>query len=160
MDMQAGISAWYQVSELLQFDAGVALDHIREPKETFYVSNNQLSRKVSIYLSSHIRKEIIRFSPGAIYLTQSGNHELIFGSDVHFIISGFTLGGGLWYRWNRDIIPSVRMASGRFELTFCYDTNISVMHPASLYRGGMEMSLRITLDREKTDKYDCDEMKF
>lgn len=160
LDMNAGISAFYIVSEQIQIDGGIALDHIKEPKETFYVNTNQLSRRVSVYISSRIRKENLQFSPGAIYLRQAGTYELIFGSDVMYSISEYTIGGGLWYRWDRDIIPSLMIAKGKFELTFAYDTNIGIMHPASMYQGGMEISVRMTFGNKQQNKYDCDEVEF
>ncbi len=160
LDMYAGLSAFYSASDKLRFEGGIATDHLKEPKETFYTSKNQLGRKVSVFVSSRIINEQLQFTPGAIFLTQSKNSEILFGSDILYHISDFTIGGGLWYRWRSDIIPSLRIAKQRLEFTISYDTNIGIMHPASLYRGGMELSVRISLDKKKVNKYDCDEMEF
>ncbi|PLW98000.1 MAG: hypothetical protein C0593_06975 [Marinilabiliales bacterium] len=160
MDMMAGISALYRISNQISVEGGVALDHISEPKETFYVDRNQLGRKIFTYSNMRIAMEKIVYSPGVAFISQSGNREFLLGSDVTILISEVYIGAGLWYRWNSDIIPSMMIMMNNLELSFSYDANVGIMHPASKYRGGMEVSLIVSMNHKKRGKYDCEEVEF
>lgn len=159
-DMSAGISVHALLSESISLLAGVSLDHLTEPKETFYAGENRLGRKINLHGSIHISSGRTQYTPGVIYTNQSGSYELLMGSNFSTTAGGIELKYGIWYRWNRDLIPIIGIEANRYELTMAYDINVGTMHQATLYMGGIEISLAIHLSNHKTDKYDCEQMEF
>ena len=53
----------------------------------------------------------------------------------------YVLHGGLFMRWEDALIPVIKIDKSGFSFAFSYDVNISKLRPASLNRGGFEISL-------------------
>ncbi len=158
-DFNFGFNVSYALNGNVKLEAGTALHHINKPKSSFYDADNRIDRK----LLSHARVEIstrknlvINFA--AFYSVQDNTREIIFGGNLAYPVGNPVLIGGLWYRWNRDVIPAVGFEYSRYRFMISYDVNISALHPASNYQGGMELSL-IKVFRKRTGRYPCSEFK-
>jgi hypothetical protein len=53
----------------------------------------------------------------------------------------YVLHGGLFLRWQDALVPVIKIDYSGFSFAFSYDVNISKLKPASLGRGGFELSI-------------------
>jgi hypothetical protein len=53
----------------------------------------------------------------------------------------YVVHGGVFLRWNDALIPVIKIDRSGFSFAFSYDANISKLRPASMGRGGFELSL-------------------
>ncbi len=158
-DINFGVLISYLFNSDVKMEAGTALHHINKPKTSFYDADNRIDWK----LLTHARMEITldnksRFVPAVFYSVQASTQELVFGGNLYYGSSDFELIGGLWYRWARDVIPGVGINYRNYNFMLTYDVNISALHGASNYLGGIEISL-VKVFRKKTSRYPCSEFK-
>ena len=140
-------------------EAGAALHHINQPKISFYDADNRLNMKLIIHARAEIKvDDKLTVAPAAFYSVQANTTEVIFGGNLYYAMSDIRLIGGLWYRWSRDVIPAVGLEFRLYKFMLSYDVNVSALHPASNYQGGVELSL-IKVFRKKTSRYPCSEFK-
>lgn len=87
------------------------------------------------------------------YLRQAGNRQFMlgamYGNNVFrylvdqnsTIFDGSGLYGGLFYRWNDALVPTVKIDLLNFSFGFSYDVNVSQLQSASQNHGGFECTL-------------------
>ena len=128
---------------------GIAYHHFTKPKNSFF-------RDPSIELfpkwvaSAGFRFGVTEFS----YVTIQADHsiqndyqETIFGAMYGLKLGAeienpeYVVHGGLFLRWSDALIPVIKVDYSGFSFAFSYDVNISRLKPASLGRGGYEISL-------------------
>lgn len=158
-DFNFGLNVSYALNRNIKLEAGSALHHINKPKTSFYDADNRIDWK----LLSHARAEItlqnkMMVNLAAFYSIQANTTEMIVGGNINYPMLDMVLIGGLWYRWGRDVIPSVGMEFKLYRFMISYDVNVSALHPASNYQGGVELSL-IKVFRKKTRRYPCSEFE-
>ena len=158
-DINFGVNVFYAASDVLKLEAGGALHHINRPKTSFYNADN----RIDVKMIAHARAEITVddktvVAPAAFYALQANTRELIFGGNLLYRFYNLQLIGGLWYRWDRDVIPVVGLNYHLYKFTISYDVNVSALHPASNYQGGVELSL-IKVFRKKMSRYPCSEFR-
>jgi type IX secretion system PorP/SprF family membrane protein len=140
-----GVVCW-KINEKVNTNFGVAMHHINRPQLTFYDTENRLEQKLVAHAQIFVRMdETFEIHPAAFFVTQQGANELMAGTDMLFRHGELGLIAGLWYRLERDIIPCVGVTHNGLVIQFSYDVNISKLHLASNYRGGMEITLVKTL---------------
>ena len=159
LDFNFGVNISYAINRNTKVELGTSLHHINRPKTSFYDADNRIDLK----LISHARAEFavdsrMMIAPALFYSVQANTQELIFGSNIYYSMSDVDLIGGLWYRWGRDVIPVVGMEFRQYRFMLSYDVNVSSLHAASNYQGGVELSL-IKVFRKKTSRYPCSEFK-
>ena len=158
-DINFGVNISYAVNNNLKLEAGSALHHINRPKTSFYDADNRIDLKLIFHVRAELAvDEKLTVAPAAFYSVQANTQELIFGANLFYAMSDIRLFGGLWYRWNRDVIPAIGAEYHLYRFTVSYDVNVSSLHPASNYRGGVELSL-IKVFRKKLSRYPCSEFK-
>ncbi len=141
IDFNFGALISYSVSENFKLQIGSSLSHINKPKVSFYKSDNRLEHKIIIHGGLYYElNDELNITPGFFYSTQSNSNEIIFGTNLLYGKKEFKLNCGIWYRYSRDIIPLLGINYYQYNLSFSYDINISKLHPASNYSGGMEVS--------------------
>ena len=141
-----GLLQW-QISERLKAVLGGSFHHINKPSLTFYEAENKLENKLIIHgLVFGKLSENLMITPGFHYAAQQGINEMMLGANLHILKEGLGFFGGLWYRYERDVIPHAGLIFDGFLLEISYDVNVSKLHIASNYRGGFEISLCKTLD--------------
>jgi len=137
-----GVLISYSFSPKIIAKIGSSINHVNRPKVSFYDSDYRLDQKYIFH--GDVKVELNKFvsiSPGFMYSTQGENYEALFGSNISFGESDLKINCGLWYRFERDIIPVVGLIYDNYYLSLSYDVNISNLHRASNYRGGYEISL-------------------
>ncbi len=151
-----GIFCW-DINEKFHANAGAAMHHINQPKLTFYDAENRVGFKLVFHglLKAQIN-DLLQVNPGIFYSNQVGINEIIIGSNILFVKEDLKLITGLWYRVERDIIPHIGIIYHDFILEFSYDINVSKLHIASNYRGGLEISIIKTFSF-KQNRMKCNE---
>ena len=131
------------------FYFGTSVYHINRPKESFlgdgfYVLNPRVTvhaggyfpvaSNATIHLSAmHSRQA------NAINTVIGGAVALNVNDDMEENPTNVYLGA--WLRFNDAIIPYVGLEWNDFRLGASYDVNVSSLNPASMKRGGIELSL-------------------
>jgi len=158
-DFSFGVNGSYAVNNGLKLEAGGSLHHINKPKTSFYDADNRIDMKMIAHarMELELQRDLI-FAPAVFYSVQANTQEIIFGGNLLYRFSNLQLIGGLWYRWGRDVIPAIGFNYQLYKFTISYDINVSAMHPASNYQGGVELSL-VRVFRKKTNRYPCSEFK-
>ena len=158
-DFNFGLNISYAIKSGLKLEAGGSLHHINRPKTSFYNADNRIDMK----MIAHARVEFAfnrytTLAPAAFFAFQANTREIIFGSNLLYRFYNLNLIGGIWYRWGRDVIPVIGFDYHLYKFTISYDVNVSALHPASNYQGGVELSL-IKVFHKKTSRYPCSEFK-
>lgn len=134
------------------FYLGMAYHHFAKSKNTFFRDPTiQLNPKW--VASAGFRFGVTEFS----YITIQADHsvqksyrETIAGAMYGIKIGArvddpeYVLHGGAFLRWSDALIPVIKIDYSAFSFAFSYDVNISKLRPASLGRGGFELSLSYT----------------
>ncbi len=141
-DFNFGSLIFWEINANTFSNFGIALHHINQPNLSFYGNNNRLAPKLVFHAQLKSRlSDKIQIDPGVYYAMQQGVDELVFGSNVLFVKHQLMLLAGLWYRYERDIIPHIGLIYKDFLLEFSYDINVSKLHHATNYRGGFEIAI-------------------
>lgn len=131
------------------FYIGAAYHHFAKPSNTFFRDPSvQLNPKW--VASAGFRFGVTEFS----YVTIQADHSMqenyqetiagaMYGMKMGPQVNNpiYVLHGGLFLRWNDALIPVLKMDYSGFSFALSYDVNISKLKPASLGRGGFELSL-------------------
>jgi type IX secretion system PorP/SprF family membrane protein len=134
--------------------SGLSINHLLEPKESFFDRSNQKNRGVGLQaLAEKQLNERFALHPYLSYYWARGASEMLVGSAVSFPLNGFKkvdeLKPFLYLRTGIDrttdaLIIGSRATIGKFDLGLSYDINISDLELASNYQGGLELSLIFT----------------
>jgi len=142
-------------NERVAVDFGVAIFHLNQPKQKFYLNNvESLYSKMVIHGRSYIGIKHTSFAiiPSFMMFKQESQQEVIVGGLIRFSLSeeakytGFIkesavfLGGH--YRIGDAFIPSVYFEMSKFSIGFSYDLTLSQISTATGGAGGVEISLR------------------
>jgi type IX secretion system PorP/SprF family membrane protein len=145
-DFNFGGVVFWKINEKIKTNIGLAMHHINRPKLTFYDDENRLEQKIVAHAQVFVQvDEIFEIRPAVFFATQRGTNELLAGADLFISRGSVALIAGLWYRLERDIIPGVGIIHNGLAIQFSFDVNVSRLHLASNYRGGMEITLVKTL---------------
>ena len=155
-DVSYGIYWYYDNTDRFKAYAGYSMAHINKPNQSFYNGEN-----IPLFTRNTVHGGVIintggsiDFLPGFLYMQQGPHKQLSLGSFVRGAIGGYGsatgLYFGLWYRANDALIPIIRLDHKNQSIGFSYDINISDLVPASMKRGGPELSVAYILERNKT----------
>lgn len=128
---------------------GIAYHHFTKPKNSFF-RDPTIALNPKWVASAGFRFGVTEMSYVTIqgdYSRQENYQETIAGAMYGMKLGpdadnpAYTLHGGAFLRWNDALIPVVKIDYTGFSFAFSYDINISKLKPASLGRGGFEISL-------------------
>ena len=131
------------------FYLGIAYHHFTKPQNTFF-RDPAVQLNPKWVASGGLRFGVNEFSYIMFQLDHSVQlkyHETVGGAMYGMKIGPelekpkYVLHGGLFVRWQDALIPVIKMDYSGFSFAFSYDVNISKLRPASLNRGGFELSL-------------------
>ena len=160
MDLNVGILLSYKPDRTSVIFGGVSLNHINKPGETFYDGTDRLGWKWIAHGNANLQlNDQWYLKSGVEFILMNGLTELMFGGNLHYGKSDLRLCSGLWYRFNRDLIPMIGLDYQRYSLLFSYDINVSRLNKASNFQGGFEVSLQKTFSI-KSKGYRCDNFRF
>ena len=165
-DLSAGLAWMHQLdNEKHSYYLGASMSHINKPVITYNLAGteavgNQLYRKMIVHAGGHFTlKNKVSIQPTFLFMDQGPNREITVGSFISYNMktqntrsrndSNFSLQIGAWVRtyWETDvrgidaIILSAKANIEDTSFTFSYDMNISSLTPATVGRGGPELSI-------------------
>ncbi len=130
---------------------GGAIYNLTRPRWNFMQSDPPVNRPMRISASAGATfrvSEVCRIDASANYMQQGKASEAIVGvlttwqrRPGRFDDARFSLGGGVFYRYEDALIPMVRVRYNSLSLTAAYDINTSPLKAGTNLRGGYEMSL-------------------
>ncbi len=154
-DFSAGVlfTAFLGTSSLF---FGGSLSNINQPNESFYKITNNLKRKLAIHGGFDAQiSSFLYLKPQFMYTSDGKVDEIICGANcvTPFGDSRTSLYYGLWYRFSKDIIPTIGVELNRLRLLVSYDTSIASEDIASVHKGGIELSLTYYLNLSGRDSW-------
>ena len=137
----------------IYLSSGISFHHLSKPDfETQGLTPDELHYRYIWHGNGIIGlNEKVSVLPYLYYSKQGPINEIMFGSDVLYKFEqerglldekGMAIGGGLYYRWNDAIIPSLLIQYANYTFGFTYDINTSSLNNATNKNGGFELSLR------------------
>lgn len=140
-DIGCGGALTYFNNDNFKLNIGGGIAHINSPEYTFYGNNNKLDYRKFIHTSFSFLNKSTLFYPKIYVSKQDKTYEFITGMNLSNVKSKIPYYYGIWYRWNRDIVPVIGFDINEFLLMFSYDFNISRLNAASRGLGGFEIFL-------------------
>ena len=131
-DCGAGLLWSFTPNKMNTFQVGFSTAHLNQPKETFGTTNQRLPVRYTAHFLSRIGlTPDLALEPMAMASWQKTFSEYIFGTNIEYFqrknnyTTLFSLGGGVFYRWNDAIIADVFFDWQNLRLGVSYDVNIS-----------------------------------
>lgn len=132
------------------FYIGASVYHVNKPAESFYGGSYLLNQRTTIHGGAYLPLgENKSFHLSLMHQTQAAARETLAGGAFAFNLNGsyenpLEIYAGAWYRLGDAIIPYLGLEVNRFRFGMSYDINQSTLRPASLSRGGTELSIIYT----------------
>ncbi|MDQ3051221.1 MAG: PorP/SprF family type IX secretion system membrane protein [Bacteroidota bacterium] len=146
-DIGLGISWLVKTGDRFKAGAGISLQHINRPKDSFYDD----ASKLFPHLQADVKADFplagkFDLLPSVIYMNQGSFRELTGGTSLRIRLNempgrtyAFYLGA--WLRKSDAFIASAGMDYNNLNVGVSYDFNTSSLERASNGRGGYELSL-------------------
>ncbi|MCQ2283276.1 MAG: PorP/SprF family type IX secretion system membrane protein [Bacteroidales bacterium] len=154
-DCGAGLFWSFTPNKTNTFQLGASASHLNRPVESFRNSSSRLPIKYSAHFISKIGlTRTLALEPMAYAAWQRKFSEYAFGCNIEYFqkknsyTTVFSLGGGLFYRWNDAIVADLFFDWQNLRLAVCYDFNASPWIIATHMRGGFEVSLSYIFRRK------------
>ena len=159
-DLGAGLFWSFTPDKNNVFQVGISAAHLNRPKEAFGDGLIQLPVKYSVHFLSRIGlSSNMALEPLFYGSWQRTFSEYTLGTNLEYFqrknsyTTIFSVGGGLFYRWNDAIVMNVFFNWQNVRLGVGYDLNVSRFVAATHARGGIELTLSYIF-RKKTVKKD------
>lgn len=142
------------------FYLGLAYHHFTKPGNSFF-NDPTIQLNPKWVASAGFRFGVTEFSYITIQADHSmqGNYKESLAGAMYGVKIGpetdhpeYVLHGGLFLRWSDALIPVIKVDHSGFSFAFSYDVNISRLKPASLGRGGFELSIAYIGFSKRLDK--------
>lgn len=149
-DASTGLAFNSEFNNGTRYYYGIAVYHFLKSKVSFFDESSSILRP-RFSLNGGINFETGNLDHLYMFgdaMVQGGHRQLIMGMYYTHNLTAYddsrdntSLSAGLSYRWADAIIPNVRMEMRHLQLGASYDVNISKLKSASMYRGGLELTL-------------------
>ncbi len=155
-DIAAGAHYLYTPNRYFKINSGVSVWHLTRPVQSL-MSNEEsrLSIKTQVYSEAEIATNT-RFDilPSVYVSLQSPYKEIVFGTKFYYKIQKtrrrfMALSTGIYGRNKDALILFTGMDYKNARLGISYDINLSPLKAASQYQGGMEISLKWLIYKNK-----------
>ncbi len=157
-DLNVGFQ-WSKTFSRFTPTAGIALNHINRPKDTYFdVFRERLrSRKVIHGALDYSVSSRIVVQPKLLMTWTAKSNNMVAGANVRYLLASednVSLHGGAYFRYGVSrttdaIIPVVGGSYKNFDLGVSYDSNISSLSFDSERKGVFEISLIYTASSSK-----------
>lgn len=159
--MGAGVTYEHQNGKRHRFIVGVGLFNLTRPNQSFFGANIHRKMRFNLYAQAEYQVGFEWDILPSFRLSLQGKYrELTIGSQVRYILQDRlgiyrALMAGIYMRTGDAMYLSVGMEYQNWWAGVSYDINTSSLHPASRFRGGIELSLRyiFTKFKPKTVKH-------
>ncbi len=134
-DLQVGMNYAYFPTQDIYINAGYSIQHVNQPKETFFEDNGNGLFKVT---------DDVIINPNIYYTTQAKASELVLGMNAAYNLSEHgekQIIGGLYYRYKDAVIPMIGLEINNVRFTFSYDVTTSSLKNFNHSFGASEFNL-------------------
>lgn len=168
LDLNAGLNYAIFPSDNAYINAGVSVNHINTPNESFF-NRGTIDSKVPVRFNTFINGSFKLndqwiVNPNAYFSMMSKSTEIVGGANAHYNLSGdgtTQLIGGLYYRVGDAIIPMVGVVISGISATVSYDATSSSLGTYNQTLGAYEISITKTgLFSEYGSNVKCPSVKF
>ncbi len=152
-DLNVGVQ-WSRRMGKFEPKAGVGINHINRPKDTYFDSPTERlrARKVLYTELNYFLSGNITLQPKFVWMWTSKANELLMGANVEYKLAHKVIPkvfGGVYYRSgagrNVDaLFPIVGFGYKRFDFGFSYDVNVSSLSAETNRKGAFEFSIVYT----------------
>ena len=141
----------------MELSTGISFYNLNNSKQSYFNDNLvrlDLRSAIHSVLTWNYNKNLI-FSPRLLWLTQGKHREFIIGTSGEYIFENFmqtyrSVYGGISYRGNDALLINGGYKFNNWQIGLNYDFNLSKLVPASIYRGGFEISILYIIDNSPT----------
>lgn len=148
LDLQMGLNYAYFASENFYLNAGVSVQHLNRPSETFFAPNTadpRLDRRYTGFLNASLKvQDLWIINPNVYVSKMSSSWETVVGFNANRNLSGDgtqQLILGLYYRHKDAVIPMIGFEMNDTRILFNYDATVSNLSPMNATRGAYEISI-------------------
>ncbi len=148
LDLSMGVNYALFASENAYFNAGISIDHINRPKESFFensVTDSKIDMRYTFFANASIKvQDIWIINPNIYYTSMGTSNEIVLGMNANRDLTGDgakQLILGLYYRKNDAIIPVVGYQINDIKITVNYDASTSSLNNSNAVRGAYELSI-------------------
>jgi type IX secretion system PorP/SprF family membrane protein len=168
LDLNAGLNYAVFPSDNAYINAGVSVNHINMPNESFF-SNETADTKVPIRFNTFVNGSFKLnnqwiINPNVYFSLMSKSTEIVGGMNAHYNLSGdgtTQLIGGLYYRAKDAVIPMLGVVISGISATISYDATSSTLGSYNQTLGAYELSItKIGLFSEYGSNVKCPSVKF
>ena len=156
-NISAGAAWRYRISLRHTIGAGVSLQHINRPRQSFFGEKSvRLPARFQVNLNGGIAlSERIMLLPDIVWMRQNTFTEFVAGARARFSISEkpgkqYAVFIGLEGRTKDAIIPMIGLDYNALHMGISYDVNTSGLKRASNGRGGFELALIYIISKVKS----------
>jgi len=147
-DLQAGVNYAFFPSDNAWINAGVSLQHINRPSESFFkdeFNDTRVASRFTGFLNGSFKLNDQWILHPNVYVSRMAKAtEVVGGLTANYNLSGdgaTQLIGGAYYRAGDAAIPMVGFQINDLKLTFNYDATVSNLRNANGTRGAYEISI-------------------
>ena len=148
LDLQMGLNYAYFASDNLYLNAGVSVQHINQPRESFFdpsVSDGRVDRRYTAFFNASMKMSDLWIVNPNVYVSKmSSSWETVLGFNANRNLSGDgeqQMILGLYYRHKEAVIPMVGYQVNDTRFTFNYDATVSTLGSVNGSRGAYEISI-------------------
>jgi len=146
-DLNIGFLYALSTNDINSFYLGGSFYHVNKPNVSFQTGNSLLAIRTTLHGGTYLPiGSYSSLHASFIYQNQANASEFLGGAAFSFNLnhnyeSPTELYTGAWFRAGDAIIPYLGIETKGIRLGFSYDINISSLRPASISRGGSEISI-------------------
>ncbi|MBL7726375.1 MAG: type IX secretion system membrane protein PorP/SprF, partial [Dinghuibacter sp.] len=152
-DLHAGVNYSIFPNENTYVNAGVSVQHINRPRESFFKNDSavsagyddRLARRYTVFANASLKpNDMVIVNPQAYYTRMANASELVGGLNIQYNLTGDgskQLIGGVYYRLKDALIPMLGVQVKNTKFTFTYDATMSSLGSVNGRRGGAEFSV-------------------
>lgn len=168
LDLNMGLNYAYFASDNIYLNAGVSIDHVNRPQESFFSSSvvdNRLERRYNVFANASIKIDNLWIVNPNIYVSKMGaSWETVLGVNANRNLSGDgyqQLIVGLYYRNHDALIPMMGYQVNDLKVTFNYDATVSTLGSSNGTKGAYEISIvKSGIFTTSTNAIKCPTVKF
>jgi type IX secretion system PorP/SprF family membrane protein len=168
LDLSMGLNYAYFASDNVYFNAGVSINHVNRPQESFFstsVSDNRVDRRYTAFANASIKIENLWIVNPNIYVSKMGaSWETLLGLNANRNLSGDgyqQLIVGLYYRNHDALIPMLGYQVNDLKITINYDATVSSLSNLNGTKGAYELSIvKSGIFTKSSNAIKCPTVKF
>jgi len=169
LDLNVGLNYAVFPSDNAYINAGVSVNHLNMPNESFFGEATTADTRVPMRFNSFINGSFKLnnqwiINPNVYFSMMSKSTEIVGGLNAHYNLSGdgsTQLIGGLYYRAQDAFIPMIGVVISGISETVSYDATSSTLGSYNQTQGAYEISItKVGIFSEYGSNVKCPSVRF